>query len=396
MRIGVIHWGFLPRGGGVEAHLATVYPEIVKEGGEVFLLTETFSGFPEEEAVKGIKVIRKDGMSVARLDQRKKAGEDLYPGAYEMFADFIEKYRIQAIHAHNLHMDFYALSKALNDVCQEKGIHPFLILHNQEFIDRDYGTMKRILRDLGWAKLIPISRFIHNELCAKIPQIPGEKYRVIMHGIDLELFRRLSKEEKQRFKEKYGFKGNRVILHPARILRWKGIVPAIKAMPSVVQKFPEVKLVLTGKVSAIVKEQKDIKEYYDLVDETIEELGIKRNVHIGSYRFSDLPDLTALADISIYTTIGNEPFGLCPVEAMASGVPAIVTSSGGLKEAVVDGESGFIITKEEDKIPAELADRIIRIFSDPALAEKMGEAGRIRAEEKFDKRRMAKELRDLR
>ena len=292
-------------------------------------------------------------------------------------------------------MDFYFLSKALNDVCWERKIPCFLIIHNQEFIDRDYERMKRILRDLPWTKLIPISQFISKELQRNIPEIPKNKYRVIRHGTDLDVFRPLPKEEREGLKEKYGLKGHRVILHPARMLRWKGIVPAIKAMPAVIKRFPDVKLVLTGKVSAIVKGQKDVKEYYALVDETIAELSIKDNVHIGNYKFSDIPNLTTLADVSIYTTIGEEPFGLCPVEANACGVPAIVTASGGLLETVADKKTGFIISKDENKIPAELADRVLKIFSDPDLADKMGKVGRKRAEEMFDKKRMAKELIDL-
>jgi starch synthase len=131
------------------------------------------------------------------------------------------------------------------------------------------------------------------------------------------------------------------------------------------------------------------------VDETVQKLGIKGNIYIGNYGFSDVPNLTSLSDISIYTTIGDEPFGLCPVEALACEVPAIVTASGGLVESVVENETGFIIPKDQEKIPSELADRIIRIFSDPDLAKKMGKAGRKRTEEKFNKKRMAKELIDL-
>ncbi len=396
VRIGIIHWGFLPRGGGVEAHLATVCPEMVKQGAGVFLLTETFSGFPEEELVNGVKVVRNDGMSTSKLNKRKKKGNNLYPGAYELFADFMDKYQIQAVQAHNLHMDFYFLSKALNDVCRERKIPCFLIIHNQEFIDRDYEKMKSILRELPWTKLIPISRFIARELQKNIPEIPKNKYQVLRHGIDLDIFKPRSNEEKEKLKEKYGFKGERVILHPARMLRWKGIVPAIKAMPAVLKKFPNAKMVLTGRVSAIVKEQKDVKEYYALVDETIAKLNIKDNVHIGNYKFSDIPNLTALADVSIYTTIGEEPFGLCPVEANACGVPAVITASGGLVESVVDGETGFIISGNEEKIPSELADRILRILSDPDLAARMAGAGRKRAEKEFDKKRMAKELIGLR
>jgi glycosyltransferase involved in cell wall biosynthesis len=97
----------------------------------------------------------------------------------------------------------------------------------------------------------------------------------------------------------------------------------------------------------------------------------------------------------IYTTIGEEPFGLVPVEGMACGVPVVVTNSGGLTESVVDGETGFVITKDEKKLPKELAGRVIELLEDEALAEEMGKKGRERAEEKFDKARMAKDLIDL-
>lgn len=395
MRIGVLHWGFPPRGGGVEAHLFTVCPEMVNQGAEVFILTETMAGTPQEEIVKGIRVVRSDGMSSAKLGERVKRGEELYSSSKKLFRDFIDKNGIQAILAHNLHMDFYDVGRALNDVCLKNNIPVFLIIHNQEFIDRNRKTMVRILKELPWRKFIPVSQFISHELQKEIPEIPKEKWQVIMHGIDLDIFRPRLREEKEELKEKYGFKGHRVILHPARMLRWKGIVPALKAMPSVFKKFPDIMLVLTGKVSAIVKEQNDVGQYYQLVDETIQKLGIKENIYIGSYGFSDVFNLTSLSDISIYTTIGDEPFGLCPVEAMACEVPAIVTASGGLVESVMENETGFVISKDEGKIPSELADRIIRIFSDPDLAKKMGKAGRKRAEEKFDKKRMAKELIDL-
>jgi glycosyltransferase involved in cell wall biosynthesis len=395
MRIGVVHWGFPPRGGGVEAHLITVYPEMVKQGAQVFVLTETMNGVPQQEIVKGIKVIRNDGMSASGLDERVKKGEDLYSSAKKLFKGFLDKYEIQAVQAHNLHMDFYDLSKALTDACREKNLPSFLIVHNHEFIDRDMGTMMRILKELPWTKFIPVSQFICSELQKNIPEIPKERFQVIVHGIDLDMFAPRSKEEKEKLKEKYGFKGDRIILHPARILRWKGIVQALKAMPAIINKFTDAKLVLTGRVSAIFKEQKEVKEYNHLVDETIEKLGVKNNVYIGSYDFSDVPYLFSISDAVIYTTIGDEPFGLCGIEAMASAVPGVVTASGGLVEGIVDNETGFIISKEEEKIPSELADRILRIFSDPSMAEKMGKAGRKRAEERFDKKRMARELIDL-
>ena len=388
MKIGVIHWGFPPRGGGVEAHLITVLPEMVKQGSEVFVLTETMDGQPDHSVVSGLNVFRREELSVSKLDKMT----DIYKRSRTMFEEFIQKNRIEIIQAHNLHMDYFEFSRALTDVCKEKKIPSYLILHNHEFIDRDEKIMVSILRDLPWDKLVPISNFIKQRLEEKIKEISKDKWTVIMHGIDIETFSPLSSEKKERLKEEYGFTKRRIILHPARILRWKGIVPAIKALPEIVKSFPDTSMVLTGRIKPIYKEEDEIRNYNLLVDQTVQDLKLEQNVHIGKYSFSDLPKLTAISDVVIYTTIGDEPFGLCPVEAMACSVPAVITRSGGLTESIIDGETGFIIEKEEEKVPLQLAQKIITLFSDPDLAKKLGKAGRKRAVKFFDKKRMAKDF----
>jgi glycosyltransferase involved in cell wall biosynthesis len=62
---------------------------------------------------------------------------------------------------------------------------------------------------------------------------------------------------------------------------------------------------------------------------------------------------------------------------------------------VVDGETGYIIDKDEALIPGQLADKVIDILSHPALAAKMGDTGRKLAERRFDKKRMAQDLIEL-
>jgi glycosyltransferase involved in cell wall biosynthesis len=391
MKTGVIHWGFPPRGGGVEAHLITVLPEMLKQGCDVFVLTETMEGQSERSVVSGLKVFRREELSVSKLEKMT----DTYKQCRNIFEEFIKANQIEIIQAHNLHMDYFEFSRALTDVCKENNIPCYLVLHNHEFIDRDENVMVSILKDLPWDKLVCISNFIKQKLEETIKEIPEKKWTVILHGIDIEKFSPLASEEKEQIKEEYGFTKRHMILHPARILRWKGIVPAIKAIPEVIKSFPDTLLVLTGRIKPIYKEEEEIKNYNLLVDQTVKDLKLENNIHIGKYHFSDLPRLTAISDVVIYTTIGDEPFGLCPVEAMSCSVPAVITRSGGLVESIIDGETGFIIEKDEEKVPRQLAEKILTILSDPVLTKKMGRAGRERAVKVFDKKRMAKDFIEL-
>ena len=89
-----------------------------------------------------------------------------------------------------------------------------------------------------------------------------------------------------------------------------------------------------------------------------------------------------------------EPFGIINLEAMACETAVVATAVGGIKEVVVDGETGFLVPIDQmnespfepldsEKFACALAARINQLMADPALCEKFGRAGRKRAEEKF-------------
>jgi len=86
-------------------------------------------------------------------------------------------------------------------------------------------------------------------------------------------------------------------------------------------------------------------------------------------------------DISLVPSTWVEPFGITAVESMASGLPVIASRIGGLQESVVDGETGLLVPPED---PKALAAALRKLLDDPELRQRMGKAGRKRAEEVFD------------
>lgn len=394
VKLGVVHWGFPPLGGGVETHLLTICPEMARQGAEVFVLTGNVEGASAEEDFNGIKVIRNEQVNLDLMIKRKESGQDIYSSTKKVFLEFIDSNGIECIQAHNLHLDLFDLSRALLDVCNEKGIPSYLLIHNERFYDRPEEMMWEILK-LPWTKLVPISQYIYRTLKAK-KEVPDDNWKVILHGIDLDKFNPVDPKEKEDLKAKYGFTGRKVISLPARILPSKGCVEAIKGMAIVAKRFPEALLVLTGGVKVIFDES-ELARYHKKVKQTISENNIEKNVFIATdYTYEDIPKICALSEIVTYPTVNiDEPFGLGPVEGMAAGVAVLVTRSGGLIESVMDGVTGLVVDKEENKIPPQWAEKVIYLLSNPDKARQMGREGRKRVEEVFDKKRMAKEFIDF-
>lgn len=88
----------------------------------------------------------------------------------------------------------------------------------------------------------------------------------------------------------------------------------------------------------------------------------------------------------------TEGISLTLLEAMARGLPVVATRVGGNPEVVADGETGWLVPARD---PAALAAAVLRLRRDPAVARRMGAAGRQRVETHFDSRRMVADYEQL-
>jgi glycosyltransferase involved in cell wall biosynthesis len=113
-------------------------------------------------------------------------------------------------------------------------------------------------------------------------------------------------------------------------------------------------------------------------------LGLERTVRFLG-RVDDVPGLLAGADALVMPS-RREGLGVAVLEAMAAGLPVIASRVGGLPEAVVDGETGLLVTPED---VAALAAAIARLARDRALADRLGTAGAARVRAHFTMSTMA-------
>jgi len=100
----------------------------------------------------------------------------------------------------------------------------------------------------------------------------------------------------------------------------------------------------------------------------------------------------AIFDVCVVPSLRQESFGLLALDAMLAARPVVVSRVGGLPEVVEDGVTGIHVPPGE---PAALAAALERLIADPALAQRLGAAGRRRAAALFSAERMASEYRKV-
>jgi len=222
--------------------------------------------------------------------------------------------------------------------------------------------------------------------------VDPKRVHVIHNGIDLDEYRKV---ESVSALKRHGIDPNRpYLLFVGRITRQKGIVHLVRAIPHMDTDF---QIVLCAGAP-------DTPEIADEMKEAVESAKKKRSGIIWIEEMVDRPaviELYSHAAVFCCPSI-YEPFGIINLEAMACGTAVVASAVGGIKEVVVDGETGFLVPLEQmkespfaptnpEKFSRALAARINQLMQDRQLREKFGKAGRKRAEEKFSWSEIAKE-----
>jgi glycosyltransferase involved in cell wall biosynthesis len=389
MNICMTHYAFYPTTGGVETHLLDLCAELARQGNRVHALVGAMPGEPEESEVEGVHVHRVDWMNPLTMRERKEAAgvpvDENWPLMQEeikaRYRRFVGRHGIHLVHAHNFHHFLPEYGLALTELRREDGIPTFLTIHEMwgEFLCHD------LLNRTEWDKIVTVGQYVYGDMVAQVERC--DNVEVVLHGVNTDMFH--PDLDGADLKRALGLEGRRVILHPARLLPWKGVHTTVEAFRKIADRFPDVSLVITD-THEILDWADELQGYRERIFSLVEENGLRERVVMRSFDFfRELPQAYGMADIVVYPTSGEEPFGLVPLEAMASARPILVTRSGGLIESVVDGVTGFMIPKEDAGL---LADRLTALLSRPELARRMGQAGRRHVEQHFTRQRMALEV----
>lgn len=168
----------------------------------------------------------------------------------------------------------------------------------------------------------------------------------------------------------------------SRLFSWKGQRELVKAMPAVLEKFPDTRLLIVGADELYVHGGSFTAELRQLAGE----LGVQEKVIFTGPR-RDVAKIMAACDVYTMPSF-EEPFGVVFLEAMAMALPIIGIDNGGTPEVVENGKGGLLSPPWD--VPA-LAANINTLLGNESLRRQMGEYGRSRVIDYFNPQRMAQE-----
>jgi starch synthase len=211
-------------------------------------------------------------------------------------------------------------------------------------------------------KVVAVSRQMKADILEHF-KIPADKVEVIHNGIDLDLWSK--RPLSPALKAAWGIADD-YVLFLGRCTKQKGVEHLVDAAADIPC---QVVMAMGGA---------DTKDYEALITEKLK--GKKNIVHINKMLSEDeAAQLYSQARAFICPSI-YEPFGIINLEAMACQAPVIASSVGGIVEIVVQGETGLLI---EPGVPAQISAAVRRLLEHPEEAQRMGRAGRLRAEQLF-------------
>jgi glycogen synthase len=409
MKIAVLVYEYPPKiVGGLGTYAAEITRKFVLMDNDVTVFTMNDDGgtLPTREIWRGIEIHRplhidvSDSLPDVIAEDIKKWGRGLhlfgnllvynYLTASKLINELIKKegvnYDVVAAH------DWLSVMGGVT-VKKESGLPLVFHVHSTEkgrTLGNGSGVVSNIeLRGAKMADMIiTVSYAMKDELINL--GFPRDKIEVAYNGVDPQKYdpENVSEEQVRKVKEFYGLKDeDSVILFLGRLVGVKGVDKLIMAMPHILTKIPNAKLVIVG--------VGDQQEYLT---------NLTRTMRLDDYvrfRFDFIPEEDriqhyAACDVAAFPSY-YEPFGIVALEAMSMEKPVVVGAAGvsGMREIVIcrgEEQCGYHIDPNN---PSDVAWGIISALENPERRKWLGKNGRKRVLNEFTWSKIAEKTVEL-
>jgi len=335
--------------GGTEVHAESLAAEVARQGHKVFLLTTAHPGGLRTELKDGYTVFYLEGTSFSMSRSEAPAW---WVASAKKAAELCSSERIDIVWAENFAGLSYAkipaaerrpivsidqglavrgeIASNFNRISSPGELFHFLTRYAAQTIFYYIPRFRAMVKNSDL--LIGVSRETGEALAREFPE-SAEKTRIIFNAVDTDRFKP-DEALRAEARKKLGFRpDDQVIVMTGVIHKQKGMHIGLSAFAGIAAGSPEARLLIVGDGPQLGRLQTDAAKA-GLTDR-VRFCGLKQN--------KEMPFYYNAADIYINPTLRLEGLAIVTVEAMACGLPCVVSKTGGTGSTIDDGISGFFV-----------------------------------------------------
>ena len=349
---------FAPKIGGIESLMTGMAEAMAKRGIEVLVLADGKNH--ENDRKQKYKIKRFTGWKPLRRLAKAKYLEKICNGK-----------NVKAIYADSWKSIEYL----------KKYRKKILVLAHGTEIPKQYWTVMLDLMRFKKNRIINSYRGVHKilanssytkDLMQASLKIEANLIKVIHPGIDVyDDF--ITEDDKKNVADIIGIKSP-VLTTLARVEERKGHLFILKSLPEIKKKFPNILYLIAGK-----------GPYLEKIKNITKEMNLENNVKfLGWITEPEKSLILKRSDLFVMTptTVGEsvEGFGMAYIDASFHGVASVGSDSGGVKNAILDNQTGIICEAGNQKM---ITEKILLLLENKKLRESMGAKGKLRASESY-------------
>jgi phosphatidyl-myo-inositol dimannoside synthase len=274
---------------------------------------------------------------------------------------------------------------------RSQGMGPIVAMtHGHEAAWATTVGAKSVLRSIGDSvdTVTYLGEYTRRRIASALRPEAAARMRRLVPGVDADTFHPRVRPDGRALRAELGLSDRRVVVCVSRLMPRKGQDTLIRALPLIQRTLPDAALLIVGG-----------GPYRSKLDRLVAETGVADSVILtGTVPWEALPSHYAAGDVfAMPCRTRNrgwdvEGLGIVYLEAGAVGLPVVAGNSGGAPDAVLDGETGFVV---DGRNPAQVARRVGDLLADPSLASEMGRRGRQWVEQQWTWPTVSGRLTDL-